>query len=115
MKARKMVATVSIAVMLAAAETVFPRSIANAQMVNPNTPEAAKVAERIDNAERLDGTEELKWEGLNDSIAHSYAEKEGRAQDLRLWMELGHPVSEQDVDQTLNDQTLKGQTAKENR
>jgi len=101
MKVRKTFALASIAALLMVTQTTFPRSVANGQMVNSNTPEAAQMIQKLENAETSDATEEMKWTGRNDALADHYAEKEGQEDELLMWLEMGKPIPEKDIEQTL--------------
>ena len=111
MKVRKTFALASIAAVLIIGETTFPGSVANGQvaneqfdngqMVNSHTPKTLQIMQELQNAETSDAAEEMRWTGRNDVLANHYAEKEGQEDELLMWLEMGKPVSEKDVEQTL--------------
>ena len=103
MKVRKTIALASMTALLITGEAIFPRSVVYAQTVSPNTPEAAQAIQKLENEESTDADQSMKLTGRNDALSDNYAEKAEKADELVRWMELGKPVSQQDIDQTLKE------------
>jgi hypothetical protein len=106
MKVRKTIALASMTALLITGAGIFPRSNAYAQYaetVKPNTPEALQAIQKLENEESTDADQSMKLTGRNDALSDNYAEKAEKADELVRWMELGKPVSQQDIDQTLKE------------
>ncbi len=117
MKLRKTVTAASMAALLISAGIMLPVSaangqevvisspppVANAQMVNPNTAEAAQAIQKLENVETSDAAQSMRWMGRSDQMDNNYAGKQERADELVRWMQLGHPVSQAEIDQVLKE------------